>query len=38
MNRNSIPLAWTDYGTQVGYGWAKAGTCRRAAEKLFPQG
>jgi hypothetical protein len=28
-----MPLVWTDYGSQGDMGWAKAGTCRRTAEK-----
>ena len=31
-----MTLAWTDYGSQGHRGWAKAGTCRRTAEKLLP--
>ena len=33
-----MPLPWTDYGSQVERGWAKADTCRRTAEKLLPYG
>ena len=33
-----MPLAWTDYGSRVGRGGAKADTCRRTAEKLLPYG
>ncbi len=31
-----MPSAWTDYGSETDRGWAKAGTCRRTAEKLLP--